>query len=82
MPDVSDGHVVHLHGLNLARAGALARIARALDDPALLEHARWLYDASAARAIGGRYSETHWLPTFAWDAACAIDAGCRRRSSC
>lgn len=73
LPDVNDGQVVHLHGLNLSRAGALARIAETLQEPALLEHARILYDASARRAVNGYYSETHWLPTFAWDAATSID---------
>ncbi len=37
IPDVDDGHIVHLHGLNLSRAGALARIAAALEDVELLD---------------------------------------------
>lgn len=73
VPDVSDGQIVHLHGLNLSRAGALARIALALDDATLLRRAVKLYHASKERAIGGDYLATHWLPTFAWDAAFAID---------
>jgi Protein of unknown function (DUF2891) len=72
IPDVEDGHVVHLHGLNLSRAGALARIGRALQTPALVECARSLYEASISRVASGYYTETHWLPTFAWDAAKSI----------
>lgn len=73
IPDVDEGHIVHLHGLNLSRAGALARIGRVLEEPALLERARTLYDASIGRVTSGYYSETHWLPTFAWAAARSID---------
>jgi hypothetical protein len=73
VPDVSDGHIVHLHGLNLSRAGALARIGGALGEAWLIERARTLYDASVERAVSGHYTETHWLPTFAWDAALSIE---------
>jgi hypothetical protein len=74
VPNVADGQIVHLHGLNLSRAAVLAEIARMLGDPTLLESARRLYEASADRAVTGHYSELHWLPTFAWMAATAIDA--------
>jgi hypothetical protein len=74
VPNVADGQIVHLHGLNLSRAAALARLARALSEPSLLECAVGLYEASADRAFAGHYSEVHWLPTFAWMAATAIDA--------
>ncbi len=74
VPKVADGQIVHLHGLNLSRAAALAAIARSLRDSTLLEYARRLYDASVDRAVTGHYSELHWLPTFAWRAATAIDA--------
>ena len=74
VPNVADGHIVHLHGLNLSRAAALAAIAGSLNDATLLDAARRLYEASAHRAYAGHYSETHWLPTFAWMAAGAIDA--------
>jgi hypothetical protein len=77
VPSVSDGQIVHLHGLNLSRAAALAQIARSLNDSFLLEAARRLYEASFDRAIDGHYSEVHWLPTFAWMAAVAIDAAAR-----
>jgi hypothetical protein len=73
VPNVNDGQIVHLHGLNLSRATSLAMLARELDEAALLEAARRLYDASARRAFTGHYSELHWLPTFAWRAATAID---------
>lgn len=73
VPDVTDGQIVHLHGLNLSRAGALARIASTLGEHTLLKHARELFAASSARAVSGHYTETHWLPTFAWDAARSID---------
>jgi len=72
VPDVADGQIVHLHGLNLSRAGALARIAVALRDGALLANAKRLYAASVERAVDGEYSATHWLATFAWDAAASI----------
>lgn len=76
VPRVSDGQIVHLHGLNLSRAGMLARIAQVCETAeasALLEHARTLYDASVAEASGSEYLSTHWLPTFAWDAATSLD---------
>lgn len=73
VPDVPDGQIVHLHGLNLSRAAALARIARALAGDELLDAARRLYRASVDRAYGQDYNATHWLPTFAWDAAVCID---------
>ncbi|HEY1976351.1 MAG TPA: DUF2891 family protein [Candidatus Baltobacteraceae bacterium] len=73
VPDVLDGQIVHLHGLNLSRAGALARIATALDDADLVAAGRRLYAASADRAVDGDYLATHWLATFAWDAATNID---------
>ena len=73
VPAVADGQIVHLHGLNLSRAGALARIGKALGDPMLLEQSRRLYHASVDRAVRGSYLETHWLATFAWDAARSID---------
>jgi DUF2891 family protein len=74
VPNVADGQIVHLHGLNLSRAAALARMAPILPESLLLERARRLYEASVDRAVTGHYSELHWLPTFAWIAATAIDA--------
>ena len=74
VPDVADGQIVHLHGLNLSRSGALARLARQLDEPLLAESAAALYHASVGNAVAGDYLATHWLATFAWDAAVSIDA--------
>ena len=73
VPDVADGQIVHLHGLNLSRAGVLARIAPVLDQPVLLERANRLYGASVEHAVSGDYLATHWLATYAWDAAISID---------
>jgi hypothetical protein len=87
VPNVRDGQLVHLHGLNLSRAGMLARIAEALrpvhggssadgeESRRLLACAHRLYAAASAHAVEGDYLSTHWLPTFAWDAATGIDAG-------
>jgi hypothetical protein len=79
VPNAADGQIVHLHGLNLSRAAALAAMAYTLSDSTLLAGARRLYDASVERAVTGHYTELHWLPTFAWTAATAIDAACRAR---
>lgn len=73
VPDVADGQIVHWHGLNLSRAGMLARIAEALHEPTLIDDALRLYRASVDHAVTGNYLETHWLATFAWDAATSID---------
>ena len=86
VPDVDDAQIVHLHGLNLSRAGMLARIAGALADDRdpegvdadelaeLLKRAEELFRAGVPHAYGSDYLSTHWLPTFAWDAASSIDA--------
>jgi hypothetical protein len=73
VPDVTDGQIVHWHGLNLSRAGMLARIAETLREPACIDDALRLYRASVDHAVTGNYLETHWLATFAWDAATSID---------
>jgi hypothetical protein len=86
VPKVSDGQIAHLHGLNLSRAGATARIAGTLcagsgrkegaNGPRrrLLGQAERLYRAGVGPATGDDYLATHWLATFAWDAASSIDA--------
>lgn len=76
VPDVADGQLVHLHGLNLSRAAMLARISQALAGGALDLPARAerLYRAGAGVAVEGDYLSTHWLATFAWDAATSLDA--------
>lgn len=75
VPDVNDAQIVHLHGLNLSRAGVLARLAIIGGEfESFLDHARVLYSKSVDAAFGDDYLATHWLPTFAWDAATSIDA--------
>jgi Protein of unknown function (DUF2891) len=84
VPAVSDGQIVHLHGLNLSRAGMLARIASTLsaqtrhasrnDNEWMLAQAERLYRAGIEAAVGDDYLSTHWLSTFAWDAASSIDS--------
>ncbi len=70
VPDVTDGHLVHLAGLDLSRAWTMQGIARALpaDDP----RRRPLENAVTAHAelgltyvTSGHYEGEHWLATFA-----------------
>ena len=68
--DSSDGHLAHLHGLNLSRAWAWRRIAAALDpgDPrvAVAEvAARTHADAALGRVVGDDYMVEHWLAAYA-----------------
>jgi Protein of unknown function (DUF2891) len=93
VPKVADGGIAHLHGLNLSRAGVLARIAATLLDLSegrpqlrgafrqLLAGAEALYAASVDEAVIGDYLSTHWLATFAWDAALSIDSAWQNRGS-
>jgi len=66
--DSSDGHLAHLHGLNLSRAWAWRRIAAALDpgDPrvAVAEAAARTHAdaASAAWSATTTWSSTGWRP--------------------
>lgn len=80
VPKTADGGIAHLHGLNLSRAGTLARIASTESGAArrLLDQADALYGASVNEAVHGDYLATHWLATFAWEAATSID-GARSR---
>ena len=68
--DVTDGHIVHLAGLDLSRAWTLSGIASVLDknDPrtkilknAANEHANMGYKY----VFSGHYEGEHWLATFA-----------------
>jgi hypothetical protein len=87
VPSGSDGQIAHLHGLNVSRAGMLARLAVAFGrHGSRAEHrlslkwlaaARRLYDASVEHALGRDYNLTHWLGTFTWDAASSIDEAVR-----
>lgn len=66
--DLSDGHLVHLVGLNLSRAWAMRGIASALDKPEsnyLLESSKLHEIAGLAQVSSGSYEGEHWLGTFA-----------------
>lgn len=82
--DETDGYLVHLHGLNLTRAGQVARIIATLRESSTSE-------ASAAAAVlnealdpllkaglrgleSGDFMSTHWLASFAWDALGSVAA--------
>ena len=82
--DETDGYLVHLHGLNLTRAGQVARIIATLRGAGSDE-------ASAAAAVldealdpllkaglrgleSGDFMSTHWLASFAWDALGSVAA--------
>jgi hypothetical protein len=80
VPDESDGYMVHLHGLNLSRAGQLARIARALRrasspssaEPVLAAAIEPLLRAGIAALDSEDFMSTHWLASFAWDAVTSV----------
>ena len=68
--DPSDGHLMHLAGLNLSRAWTMRGIASAL--PAgdarkaiLLESSQKHTDAGLALVSSGHYEGDHWLASFA-----------------
>ncbi|MEZ6040820.1 MAG: DUF2891 domain-containing protein [Planctomycetaceae bacterium] len=68
--DVTDGHLVHLAGLNLSRAWTMKGIAAALpehDDrrEILLESAHAHGNAGLSYVTSGHYEGEHWLATFA-----------------
>ncbi|MDA1229590.1 MAG: DUF2891 domain-containing protein [Planctomycetota bacterium] len=68
--DVTDGHLVHLAGLDLSRAWTMAGIATALPDSdprkAMLQNsARRHFTAGMAYVTSGHYEGEHWLATFA-----------------
>ena len=82
--DETDGYLVHLHGLNLTRAGQVARIIATLRESSTSE-------ASASAAVlnealdpllkaglrgleSGDFMSTHWLASFAWDALGSVTA--------
>ncbi|GAB3277021.1 DUF2891 domain-containing protein [Sinomonas notoginsengisoli] len=86
--DETDGYMVHLHGLNLTRSGQLARIVavlRAHDAdgslsavgsaaPVLAAAVQPLFAAGLRGLDSGDFMSTHWLASFAWDAAESIGA--------
>jgi hypothetical protein len=68
--DQSDGHIGHLHGLNLSRAWCWRRLAAALPGsdprvPVMLEAAERHAAASLDQAVGSDYLLEHWLPAYA-----------------
>ncbi len=68
--DSTDGHIAHLHGLNLSRAWAWRRIAESLppDDPraAVAAGAASLHAAAGLpHVVGGDYMVEHWLAAYA-----------------
>lgn len=68
--DRSDGHLVHLDGLNLSRAWCWRGIAHTLPvgDPRraiALKGAVLHRDAGLAAVLSGHYEGEHWLPQFA-----------------
>jgi len=76
--DETDGSMVHLHGLNLSRAGQAARIAAALEGAGagaaastLREAVRPLLAAGLSAVVSNEFMSSHWLATFAWDAICS-----------
>ena len=67
--DSTDGHIAHLHGLNLSRAWAWRRIAESLpDDPraAVAAGAASLHAAAGLpHVVGSDYMVEHWLAAYA-----------------
>lgn len=68
--DATDGHIAHLHGLNLYRAFGMIRVAEALpaEDsrrPVLLEAAQRHAEASLPQVSGSDYMVEHWLAAYA-----------------
>jgi hypothetical protein len=77
--DESDGYIVHLHGLNLSRAGQLARVAHALRrapsssaEPVLAAAVEPLLRAGLSALDSEDFMSTHWLASFAWDAISSL----------
>ncbi|MDJ0377102.1 DUF2891 family protein [Cryobacterium sp. PH31-L1] len=80
--DETDGYLVHLHGLNLSRAGQVARILAALRRAResasavdALDAAREpLLRAGLEAVVAQEFMSSHWLATFAWDALMSASA--------
>ncbi|MFJ7750892.1 DUF2891 family protein [Arthrobacter sp. NPDC097144] len=78
--DETDGYMVHLHGLNLSRAGQAARIlpvlerageAGAADAAVLRAGLDSLLDAGLDAVVTAEFMSSHWLASFAWDGLCS-----------
>jgi hypothetical protein len=68
--DPNDGHIAHLHGLNLSRAWCFRRLAAALPNgdaraPVMLDAAERHASASLDQAVGSNYHLEHWLAAYA-----------------
>lgn len=61
--DRSDGHLVHLDGLNLSRAWCLKNLSK--ERPEFAKLAEDHTDASLAHVGSGDYAGEHWLASFA-----------------
>ncbi|MEZ6008857.1 MAG: DUF2891 domain-containing protein [Planctomycetota bacterium] len=80
VPDVTDGHLVHLAGLDLTRAWTMNGIAAALPDgdpraATLRASAKRHAEHGLAYVSSGHYEGEHWLATFA--VYLLTDAGAR-----
>jgi hypothetical protein len=76
--DMQDARIVHLHGLNLARAWCWRTLHPQLPQPlqgpaAQAAAAHWR--SSSAQAVEGAYVSTHWLASFALLAVSGVDGG-------
>lgn len=65
--DVTDGKLVHLHGLNLSRAWCLYGIARHVTEnrAAILQLANLHLESAIPHVASGDYAGEHWLASFA-----------------
>jgi hypothetical protein len=68
--DPNDGHIAHLHGLNLSRAWCFRRLAAVLPDgdtraPVMLDAAERHAAASLDQAVDSNYHLEHWLAAYA-----------------
>jgi hypothetical protein len=67
--DRSDGHLVHLDGLNLSRAWCFLNIAAAIKDTSLRQTLRAVAEQHLSKTIpqiaDGDYMGEHWLASFA-----------------
>jgi hypothetical protein len=68
--DPTDGHIAHLHGLNLSRAWCWRRLAESLPNsdprvPLALRAAERHAATSLDEAVGSDYMLEHWLPAYA-----------------
>ncbi|TDS54006.1 DUF2891 domain-containing protein [Myroides indicus] len=63
--DRTDGHLVHLDGLNFSRAACLNEISKKAELPYLHDIAKKHFEASFDNITDDDYMGSHWLGTFA-----------------